>query len=114
MSGLNGQKLADVPGGSIVPGAGLQLYSANGTAAQSFYFVDPTAVRSELDKLASVNREVVKDGDYAIVAGPDLSRMVLDVVAALLLAVQTCRSINRIRLPHSVGVFRMTMTATSQ
>lgn len=79
MSALNGQKVADVPGGSIASGAGLQLYSANGTAAQSFYFVDPTAVRSELDKLASDNREVVKDGDYAIAAGPDLSRMVLDV-----------------------------------
>ena len=79
VSGLNGQKVADVPGGSIASGAGLQLYSANGTAAQSFYFVDPTAVRSELDKLASDNREVVKDGDYAIAAGPDLSRMVLDV-----------------------------------
>lgn len=80
VSGLNGQKVADVPGGSIASGAGLQLYSANGTAAQSFYFVDPTAVRSELDKLASDNREVVKDGDFAITAGPDLSRMVLDVV----------------------------------
>lgn len=80
VSALNGQKVADVPGGSIASGAGLQLYSANGTAAQSFYFVDPTAVRSELDKLASVNREVVKDGDYAIAAGPNLSRMVLDVV----------------------------------
>lgn len=79
VSALNGQKVADVPGGSIASGAGLQLYSANGTAAQSFYFVDPTAVRSELDKLASDNREVVKDGDYAIAAGPDLSRMVLDV-----------------------------------
>lgn len=79
VSGLNGQKVADVPGGSIMSGAGLQLYSANGTTAQSFYFVDPTAVRSELDKLASVNRELVKDGDYAITAGPDLSRMVLDV-----------------------------------
>ena len=79
VSALNGQKAADVPGGSIASGAGLQLYSANGTAAQSFYFVDPTAVRSELDKLASDNREVVKDGDYAIAAGPDLSRMVLDV-----------------------------------
>lgn len=79
VSALNGQKVADVPGGSIASGARLQLYSANGTAAQSFYFVDPTAVRSELDKLASDNREVVKDGDYAIAAGPDLSRMVLDV-----------------------------------
>ena len=79
VSALNGQKVADVPGSSIASGAGLQLYSANGTAAQSFYFVDPTAVRSELDKLASDNREVVKDGDYAIAAGPDLSRMVLDV-----------------------------------
>lgn len=79
VSALNGQKVADVPGGSIASGAGLQLYSANGTAAQSFYFVDPTTVRSELDKLASDNREVVKDGDYAIAAGPDLSRMVLDV-----------------------------------
>lgn len=79
VSALTGQKVADVPGGSIASGAGLQLYSANGTAAQSFYFVDPTAVRSELDKLASDNREVVKDGDYAIAAGPDLSRMVLDV-----------------------------------
>lgn len=79
VSALNGQKVADVPGGSIASGAGLQLYSANGTAAQSLYFVDPTAVRSELDKLASDNREVVKDGDYAIAAGPDLSRMVLDV-----------------------------------
>lgn len=79
VSALNGQKVADVPGGSIASGAGLQLYSANGTAAQSFYFVDPTVVRSELDKLASVNREVVKDGEYAITAGPDLSRMVLDV-----------------------------------
>lgn len=79
VSALNGQKVADVPGGSIASGAWLQLYSANGTAAQSFYFVDPTAVRSELDKLASDNREVVKDGDYAIAAGPDLSRMVLDV-----------------------------------
>lgn len=79
VSALNGQKVADAPGGSIASGAGLQLYSANGTAAQSFYFVDPTAVRSELDKLASDNREVVKDGDYAIAAGPDLSRMVLDV-----------------------------------
>lgn len=79
VSALNGQKVADVPGGSIASGAGLQLYGANGTAAQSFYFVDPTAVRSELDKLASDNREVVKDGDYAIAAGPDLSRMVLDV-----------------------------------
>lgn len=79
VSALNGQKAVDVPGGSIASGAGLQLYSANGTAAQSFYFVDPTAVRSELDKLASDNREVVKDGDYAIAAGPDLSRMVLDV-----------------------------------
>lgn len=79
VSALNGQKVADVPGGSIASGAGLQLYSANGTAAQSFYFVDPTAVRSELDKLASDNREVVKDGDYAIAAGPDFSRMVLDV-----------------------------------
>lgn len=79
VSALNGQKVADVPGGSIASGAGLQLYSANGTAAQSFYFVDPMAVRSELDKLASDNREVVKDGDYAIAAGPDLSRMVLDV-----------------------------------
>lgn len=79
VSALNGQKVADVPGGSIASGAGLQLYSANGTAAQSFYFVDSTAVRSELDKLASDNREVVKDGDYAIAAGPDLSRMVLDV-----------------------------------
>lgn len=79
VSALNGQKVADVPGGSIASGAGLQLYSANGTAAQSFYFVDPTAVRFELDKLASDNREVVKDGDYAIAAGPDLSRMVLDV-----------------------------------
>lgn len=80
VSGLNGQKVADVPGGSIASGAGLQLYSVNGTAAQSFNFVDPTAVRSELDKLASDDREVVKDGDYAITAGPDLSRMVLDVV----------------------------------
>lgn len=80
VSALNGQKVADIPGGSITSGAGLQLYSANGTAAQAFYFVDPTAVRSELDKLASDNREVVKDGDYAIAAGPDLSRMVLDVV----------------------------------
>lgn len=80
VSALNGQKVADIPGGSIASGAGLQLYSANGTAAQAFYFVDPTAVRSELDKLASDNREVVKDGDYAIAAGPDLSRMVLDVV----------------------------------
>lgn len=80
VSALNGQKVADIPGASIASGAGLQLYSANGTAAQSFYFVDPTAVRSELDKLASVNREVVKDGDYAIAAGPNLSRMVLDVV----------------------------------
>ena len=80
VSALNGQKVADIPGGSIASGAGLQLYSTNGTAAQSFYFVDPTAVRSELDKLASDNREAVKDGDYAIVAGPDLSRMVLDVV----------------------------------
>lgn len=79
VSALNGQKVADIPDGSIASGVGLQLYSANGTAAQSFYFVDPTAVRSDLDKLASVNREVVKDGDYAITAGPDLSRMVLDV-----------------------------------
>ena len=79
VSALNGQKVADVPGGSIASGAGLQLYSANGTAAQSFHFVDPATVRSELDKLASDNREVVKDGDYAIAAGPDLSRMVLDV-----------------------------------
>ena len=80
VSALNGQKVADIPGGSLASGAGLQLYSANGTAAQSFYFVDPMTVRSELDKLASDNREVVKDGDYAITAGPDLSRMVLDVV----------------------------------
>ena len=79
VSGLNGQKVADIPGGSIASGARLQLYSTNGTAAQSFYFVDPTVVRSELDKLAFDNREVVKDGDYAIVAGQDLSRMVLDV-----------------------------------
>lgn len=79
VSALNGQKVADIPGGSIASGAGLQLYGANGTAAQSFYFVDPTAVRFELDKLASDNRGVVEDGDYAITAGPDLSRMVLDV-----------------------------------
>lgn len=80
VSALNERKVADIPGGSISSGAGLQLYDANGTAAQSFYFVDPAAVRSELDKLASDNREVVKDGDYAIAAGPHLSRMVLDVV----------------------------------
>lgn len=80
VSALNGRKVADIPGGSISSGAGLQLYDVNGTATQSFYFVNPTAVRSELDKLASDNREVVKDGDYAIAAGPNLSRMVLDVV----------------------------------
>lgn len=79
VSALNGQKVADVPGGSIASGAGLQLYSANGTAAQSFYFVDPKAVREEIDKLASENRGVIEDGDYAIVAGPVSSRMVLDV-----------------------------------
>lgn len=80
VSALNGRKVADISGGSISSGAGLQLYDVNGTATQSFYFVNPTAVRSELDKLASDNREVVKDGDYAIAAGPNLSRMVLDVV----------------------------------
>lgn len=80
VSALNGRKVADIPGGSISSGAGLQLYDVNGTATQSFYFVNPTAVRSELDRLASDNREVVKDGDYAIAAGPNLSRMVLDVV----------------------------------
>ena len=79
MSALNGQKVADVPGGSVASGAGLQLYNANGTAAQSFYFVDLKAVRAELDKLASENRWVIEDGDYAIVAGPVSSRMVLDV-----------------------------------
>ncbi|MGE9980850.1 RICIN domain-containing protein [Collinsella sp. SGI.184] len=80
VSALNGRKVADIPGGSISSGAGLQLYDANGTAAQSFYFVDLKAVRSELDKLASDNRDVVKDGEYAIIAGPSSSRMVLDVV----------------------------------
>lgn len=79
VSALNGQKVADVPGGSVASGAGLQLYNANGTAAQSFYFVDLKAVRAELDKLASENRGAIEDGDYAIVAGPVSSRMVLDV-----------------------------------
>ena len=79
VSALNGQKVADVPSGSLATGAGLQLYNANGTAAQSFYFVDLKAVRTELDKLASDNRGVIGDGDYAIVAGSVSSRMVLDV-----------------------------------
>ena len=81
VSALNARKVIDISCGSVSAGKGLQLYDANGATTQLFCLVDLQAVRAGLNKLASDNVGAIQDGEYAIVAGPTASRMVLDVAS---------------------------------
>ena len=67
VSALNGSSVLDCYGGSSSAGTVVQLYAGNGTAAQRWTAEDMAARRSELDKLAQENADVLKDGEYALV-----------------------------------------------
>ena len=75
-------KVLDRKSGKVSGGTTVQLYDGNATAAQTWAFADVTAAHAELDAAAEANRDVLPDGEYAIVSGNMAKRKVLDVAGA--------------------------------
>ena len=71
----------DIASASTSNGANIQIFKKNNSAAQSFNLVSEEAVRADLDKKASQNRDVVLDGVYLINSALSSSK-VLDVASA--------------------------------
>lgn len=56
----------DLYGGSTNNGSPIQIYSSNGTVAQSWKLLKVKNTREEMDKLASQNKYAIADGTYFI------------------------------------------------
>lgn len=68
----------DMYNGSTARGTAIQIYMANGTAAQSWKLLKVKNAREEIDKLALENKDVLSDGTYFIASSKNTS-YVLDV-----------------------------------
>ena len=71
-------RVADLTGGATADGTRVQLWDANGTAAQSWSESAAQTERERLDALAAESSSVLRDGTYAI-RPLGASRRVLDV-----------------------------------
>ena len=71
-------RVADLTDGATANGTRVQLWDANGTAAQSWSESAAQTERERLDALASQNSGALADGEYAIVSAK-APRMVADV-----------------------------------
>ena len=68
----------DVKSGSSANKANVQIYQSNNSAAQSWNFISENELYASLDKRASINKDVLRDGTYVISSDTDNSK-VLDV-----------------------------------
>lgn len=68
----------DLYGGSTNNGSPIQIYSSNGTVAQSWKLLKVKNSREEMDKLASQNKDAIADGTYFIASSLNTS-FVFDV-----------------------------------
>ena len=78
---LSSCKVIDLPGGSTSSGLQIQLYEANGTAAQLWMPSSAKTSRERAEELAVANASVVADGTYAL-CSVKAGRSVLDVSGA--------------------------------
>lgn len=63
----------DLYGGSTNNGSPIQIYSSNGTVAQSWKLLKVKNTREEMDKLASQNKYAIADGTYFIASSLNTS-----------------------------------------
>ena len=63
----------DLYGGSTNNGSPIQIYSSNGTVAQSWKLLKVKNSREEMDKLASQNKDAIADGTYFIASSLNTS-----------------------------------------
>ena len=66
ISALNPNLVLDLTSGSISNGSNIQIYSSNNSQAQRWTIETYMSLRERLDKLASENKDVLKDGTYFI------------------------------------------------
>ena len=66
ISALNPNLVLDLASGSISNGSNIQIYSSNNSQAQRWTIETYMSLRERLDKLASENKDVLKDGTYFI------------------------------------------------
>lgn len=63
----------DLYGGSTNNGSPIQIYTSNGTVAQSWKLLKVKNSREEMDKLASQNKDAIADGTYFIASSLNTS-----------------------------------------
>lgn len=81
VSALDQGYCLDRASGKYAAGTTVQLYSSNGSAAQKWTVADVAKVRAELDALdgQNIGGKLLPEGRYAIVAGNNWSRQMIDV-----------------------------------
>ncbi|WP_164520710.1 RICIN domain-containing protein [Bifidobacterium callimiconis] len=64
--GSGSNRAIDLPGGATTSGTGLQIYAANGTAAQQWTIAEAPTSRDKLNTLAAQHKDDIKDGTYKV------------------------------------------------